>query len=82
MRHLTVSILVTLAVLLGSAGCSSQVTSSSGRTIIVRSGFPDMGIENALLLAEKECLKKGKSARVQSVTSPNTDRYIFECVKN
>jgi len=80
MKSLLTKLCLTLAVLLIGAGCSSQVTSSSSRTIIVRAGFPDMGIESALALAEKECLKKGRAARVQGVTSPNTNQYIFECV--
>ena len=63
------------------AGCAAQVTSSAGRTVIVRAGVPDMGIERALILAEAECAKQGLSARVQAVTTPSTDRYIFECVK-
>ena len=62
-------------------GCAAEVTSAAGRTVIVRAGFPDMGIEKALALAEAECNKQGLSARVQAVTSPMTDRYIFECVR-
>lgn len=62
------------------AGCAAEVTSSLGRTVIVRAGFPDMGVDKALMLAEADCNKKGLSARVQAVTSPTTDRYIFECV--
>jgi uncharacterized protein YcfL len=62
-------------------GCAAQVTSVGGRTVIVKAGFPDMGIEQALILAEEECNKKAMSAVVQSVTSPFTDRYMFYCVK-
>lgn len=40
-----------------------------------------MGVEKALVLAQAECERQGLSARVQSVTSPITDRYIFECVR-
>ncbi|MEI6514037.1 MAG: hypothetical protein WCO51_12315 [bacterium] len=63
------------------AGCAAQVTSSTPSTVDVRAGVPDMGIEKALELAEAECTKRGLSVRVHSVTSPNTDRYIFDCVK-
>lgn len=62
-------------------GCAAQVTSSAGRTVIVRAGVPDMGVEAALGLANAECAKQGLSARVQAVTGPTSDRYIFECVK-
>jgi len=70
-----------LSVTIFLCGCASQVTSSSGRTVIIRAGIPDLGVDGALTLAEVECQKKGLSARVQAVTSPMTDRYIFECVR-
>lgn len=63
------------------ASCASQVTMSTDRTVVVQAGFPDMGVEEALTLADKECSKKNLSARVQQVTTPTTNRYIFECVK-
>jgi hypothetical protein len=62
------------------SGCAAEVTAAGGRTVIVRAGVPDMGVERALILANAECGKQGLSARVQSVTTPNTDRYVFECV--
>jgi len=76
--ELTASLLIAAAAL---TGCAAEVTSSSGRTVVVRAGVPDMGVEKALALAEAECAKRGLSARVQSLTSPITDRYIFECVR-
>ena len=81
MKNLATTLCLTIAVLLIGAGCSSQVISSSDRTIIVRPGFPDKGIENALALAKKECLKGGRSAKVPSFTSFNTDIYVFKCIK-
>ena len=62
------------------AGCAAQVTSSTPSTVIVRASVPDTGVEKALELAEAECAKRKLSARVHSVTSPNTDRYIFDCI--
>lgn len=61
--------------------CAAQITSSTPSTVVVRAGVPDMGVEKALELAEAECAKRGLSAHVHSVTSPNTDRYIFDCVR-
>ncbi|GEM_PF-5844174 len=81
MKNLATALCLTIAALLIGLGCSSQVISSSDQTIIVRPGFPDKGIENALLLAKKECLKGGRSARAPSFTSFNTDIYVFKCVK-
>jgi hypothetical protein len=70
-----------LAAVFVLTACATQVTAVTDRTVVVRAGFPDMGIEKALLLADQECMKKGLSARTQQVTSPSSDRYIFECVK-
>ncbi len=78
-RFIPLIFLVALSLVL--AACAAEVTTATGRTVIVRSGFPDMGIEKALRLAQGECEKLGLAARVQSVTSPTTDRYIFECVR-
>ncbi|MDP1525469.1 MAG: hypothetical protein Q8M20_06645 [Rhodocyclaceae bacterium] len=63
-------------------GCSMQptVTSSSEGTVVIKAAIPDMGVEQALPLAEAECKKYGLKARVQSLTGPTTDRYIFACV--
>jgi len=67
---------------LAMTSCASEkITMTTGRTVVVRAGFPDMGVEKALALADGECAKRGLSARVQLMTSPNTDKYIFECVK-
>jgi len=71
-----------LAAMLLITACATQVTAVTDRAVVVRAGFPDMGIEKALLLADQECMKKGLSARTQQVTSPSSDRYIFECVKS
>ena len=46
----------------------------------IKAAIPDMGVEQALPLAEAECKKYGLKARVQSLTGPTTDRYIFACV--
>lgn len=62
------------------AGCATEITSSHGRTVIVRAGFPDVGPEKATGLADAECRKRGLSARLQSLTGPASDRYVFECV--
>lgn len=67
---------------LAMASCASEkITMATGRTVVVRAGFPDMGVEKALALADSECAKRDLSARVQQLTSPNTDKYIFECVR-
>lgn len=70
-----------ISVALALVSCAAEVTSSGGRTVIVRAGIPDMGLEKALTLANAECAKQGLSARVQMLTGATSDRYVFECVK-
>ena len=65
-RFVPLMLLVTVPVLI--TACAAQVTTAGRRTVIVRSGFPDMGLENALVPAQMECEKVGLAARVQSVT--------------
>ena len=79
MKLIRVSLLVLVLVFLTS-GCAAQVTSSTPGTVVVRASVPDTGVEKALELAEAECAKRNLSARVRSVTSPTTDRYIFDCI--
>ncbi len=61
-------------------GCAAKITASTDRMVIVRAAVPDTGVEKALILADAQCAKQGRAAVVQSVTSPNTDKYIFNCV--
>jgi hypothetical protein len=77
MNKVNLSIIFLMALM---TGCAAQVTSSTPSTVIVRASVPDTGVEKALELAEAECAKRKLSARVHSVTSPNTDRYIFDCI--
>ena len=77
MNKVNLSIIFLMALM---TGCAAQVTSSTPSTVIVRASVPDTGVEKALELAEVECAKRKLSARVHSVTSPNTDRYIFDCI--
>ena len=73
-------LLIVALALSAIAGCAAKVTASNGRTVIVRAAVPDMGVEKALMLADAECAKQHLSATVQSVSNPNSDRYIFTCV--
>lgn len=72
--------LLSLLLILGLSACAAQITSSAGRTVIIQAGFPDIGVDKALNLADAECAKRGLSARIQALTGPTSDRYIFECV--
>ena len=76
MRQITILALFCIAL----TGCAAQVTSSTKSTVVIKAAIPDMGVEKALEMAEAECGKKQLSARVRSLTSPTTDRYIFDCI--
>lgn len=80
MSKVQMAVIALLAALM--MGCATEVTSSTGRTVIVRAGFPDIGPEKALGLANVECAKQGLLARIQVLTSPMSDRYVFECVRS
>jgi hypothetical protein len=62
------------------SGCAAQVTSSTPRTVVVKAGFPDGGLEKALALADAECGKIGRRARPVYPIAPGTDRYAFDCI--
>lgn len=80
MKVIASSILISSIVAL--TGCATQptVTSSSEGTVVIKSAIPDRGVEQVLPMAEAECKKYGLKARLQSVTTPQTDRYIFACI--
>jgi uncharacterized protein YcfL len=75
---------IVIAVAVALAGCSipPKITAVTDRTVVVRGATPDDGVEAPLALANAECAKRGLSARVMQVSSPSTDRYIFECVRS
>lgn len=77
MKHLMIALTLVLA------SCATEkITMATNRTVVVQAGFPDMGVEKALVLADNECAKRNLSARVQQMTSRNTHKYIFECVRS
>jgi len=76
-----IALLAFIGLTLGLSGRAAKITSSTHGTFVVRAGFPDMGVEKALNLAESECGKRKLAARVRSTTSEKTNKYIFDCVR-
>jgi len=70
-----------IALAFALTGCAAQVTAAGGRTVVVDAGFPDPGLEKAIAMADAECQKRGLSARVQAITNPTSNKYVFECVR-
>lgn len=60
------------------AGCAAQVVSSNPRQVIVRG--PDGATVEAQKLAEAECSKHQRFARLVARPSYNSDQFVFDCV--
>ncbi|MCY1165189.1 hypothetical protein D9M73_50890 [compost metagenome] len=60
------------------AGCATKVVSSSPRQVII-SG-PDGATVEAQKLAEAECSKHQRFARLIARPSYNSDQFVFDCV--
>lgn len=60
------------------AGCAAQVVSSSPRSVAVRAG--DAYLDESMKLAEAECQKHGRHARLMERPSPRSGEFIFDCV--
>lgn len=61
------------------AGCAAQVVSSSPRTVVVRA--PDNSIAESQQLADAECKKHNRFARLIERPSPTSDKFVYDCVQ-
>lgn len=68
--------LAVLVVLL--AGCAAQVVSTSPRTVVVRA--PDYAYADSQKLADAECSKHQRFARLIARPGPTSAEFIFDCV--
>ena len=60
-------------------GCAAQVVSSSARTVVVRA--PDNAIAKSQALADAECKKHGRFARMIDRPSARSAEFVFDCVQ-
>ena len=60
-------------------GCAAQVVSSSARTVVVRARVQDAG--GAQVLADAECKKYDRFARMTMRPGYGSGEYIFDCVQ-
>jgi len=65
--------------LLALSGCAAKVVSSSARTVVVSAG--DAHVQEAQDLADKECAKHSRHARMIARPNPNSDQFAFDCAQ-
>jgi hypothetical protein len=61
------------------AGCAAQVVSSSPRSVVVRA--PDNSIAEAQKLADAECARHSRYARLIERPSRTSDTFVYDCVQ-
>ena len=70
----------TLIAAVGLAGCSALVTSTGPRSVTVDAS--PMQAQDALDLAEKECAKHGRHAKINARPGlGNPRQWAFDCVE-
>jgi uncharacterized protein YceK len=73
------SLLVCLLAGLLLSGCAARVVSSSPRTVVVKA--PDMFISESQELANKECAKHNRYARMVAQPTIFSSEFIFDCIQ-
>lgn len=62
------------------SGCATKLVSSTPRTVIVSGPDTSNATAEAVKMAEGECAKHQRHARLISRPSPMTDQFVFDCV--
>ncbi|RYG06943.1 MAG: hypothetical protein EON92_19260 [Burkholderiales bacterium] len=60
------------------AGCGVSVKSTSPRSVVIRGGTAYT--QEAQTLADQECAKNGRLARMVSTPGARSSEYMFDCV--
>ena len=68
-----------VAALVAFSGCAAKVVSSSARTVVISAG--DARVQEAQSLADKECARHSRHARMIARPNPNSDQFVFDCVQ-
>lgn len=70
-----------LAVFLAAlcAGCATEVVSTSLRTVVVRGLTADYA--DAQKLADAQCAKHGRFARLAARRSKDLEEFVYDCVQ-
>jgi uncharacterized protein YceK len=72
-----VAVLV-LVVVAGLSGCAAKVLSASPRSVVVKAHVQDYA--GAQKLADGECSKHQRHARLMERPGPTTAEFVFDCV--
>lgn len=72
-------LLICMIVAMVLSGCAAKVVSSSPRTVVVRA--PDMAISESQELADKECSKHERYARMVAKPTPFSSEFVFDCIQ-
>ncbi|MES2415080.1 MAG: hypothetical protein V4614_14835 [Pseudomonadota bacterium] len=71
-------VLAAVAAAVMASGCAAKLVSSSPRSVVVSAG--DMYVQEATNMAEAECVKHGRHARLMQSPGRNSDQFLFDCV--
>lgn len=71
-----ITVMLLAAVLV--SGCAARVLSSSPRTVVVKAHVQDYA--GAQKLADVECAKHQRHARLMERPGPTTAEFVFDCV--
>ena len=71
-------VLVAFFVLVALTGCAAKLVSTSPRSVVISAG--DARVQEAQNMADAECAKHGRYARLQERPSPTSDQFMFACV--
>lgn len=70
--------LLLLVVVLGLAGCAAKVLSANDRSVTVAASIREVGA--AQQLADAECAKAGRKARLVGTPTYTAPVWIYDCV--
>ena len=67
-------------------GCAAQVVSSNSRSVVVDAGkralpIPSSRTPDAQRLADAECAKHGRVAKMVGRPDDRSNEYVFDCVQ-
>jgi hypothetical protein len=71
-------LMILAAVTVALSGCAAKLVSTSPRTVVISAG--DARVQEAQDMADKECAKHGRFARMIGKPSPTSDQFTFDCV--
>lgn len=60
-------------------GCAAKVVSSSARTVVISA--PDAAIAESQKLADIECAKSKRFARLIKQPTPYSTEFVYDCVE-